>query len=262
MALVLAQHPELEGHKAFLTACNCGPTTLNPETGFHHVNVHGVVLRISKDQEYIVEQDLYASRKNANMVDKKAMTAAAYRVRAAYSTTRRESQVGDHRLQAYREWVGDAEAKLFYAKSRALGGKTPPPVMAISIVRYYVNTIGVEALGLNLHPEFVELVNGLELLPGCPLDEVLHTKVKKAAAAPSSDSEDEPATEGAESAPPVPTDMKKLKKKNHKLQLQLASMTELAAQATCKTQKVDEALAEIKENLAKLTDLVAQKFAE
>lgn len=176
MALTAQRHPDLVGTMAFIMACNCSPETFDAATGFHTVTVHGVKLRITADLEYVVEQDLFVAKKKTSMKDRKLMTAAAYRVRAAYSTTRVESQVGHRRLTVYRELRGDDKAPIFFAKSRAQGGKTPPPVMAVSIMRYYVDVMGVTGLGLDKYPEFMQLLNGIELLPNCALDEALRGK--------------------------------------------------------------------------------------
>lgn len=179
MALVLANKPDYVGLKAFLDACNCSPTTLNETTGFHHVVVGGVNLRLTPDMEYVVEQDIFAERAVATMAVRKQMTTVTYRVRAAYSTTRIESQVGRRRLLVYRKIRKDDKAAIFFSKSRALGGKTPPPAMAISILRYYIDAVGVTVLGLDKYPEFLDLVNKIELLPRCAITEALHGKWRR-----------------------------------------------------------------------------------
>lgn len=176
MALTLKNHPELIGLKAFLDAC--GTENFDKTTNFYKVTVHGVTLRLTEDREYIVEQDLFVAKKGASMIERKMMTSAAYRVRAAYSTTRIESNIGNKRLLAYRRLRDDnPEAPVFYAKSRAQGGPTPPPVMAISIIRYYIFSVGGPTkLGLDKYPEFMQLIDGIELLEDCILDEALRGK--------------------------------------------------------------------------------------
>lgn len=206
MALIVQNHPEFVGTMAFIMACNCSPETFDASTGFHTVTVCGVKLRITADLEYVVEQDLFVAKKKTSMEERKIMTASAYRVRAAYSTTRIESQVGHRRLTVYRELRKDENAPIFFAKSRAQGGKTPPPVMAVSIMRYYVDAMDHAKLGLDKFPEFMALLQGIELLPGCNLDEALRGKHMRNLIAQSSVEEDEETTDdkSTPAAPPPP----------------------------------------------------------
>lgn len=191
MALVLKTNPDLVGHAAFIATCACSPETFDAGLGFHRVVVHGVTIRLSADLEYIVEQDLFVSKATADMATRKAMTVATYRVRAAYNAKRVESQVGRRRLNVYRKLRGDDTAVVFFAKSRSSGGKTPPPVMAISIIRYYIHAIGATALGLDKFPAFMELIDGIELLPNCALDEALRGKWMRHLSADEEEEEDE-----------------------------------------------------------------------
>lgn len=229
MALTLAENPEMVGLKAFLDKCDCNKDNFDVTNKCYRVTVAGVTLRITEDKEYVVEQDLNPGRKMLPMDKKKLITAAAYRVRAAYSTTRVESQVGSKRLTVYRQLRKDDKASIFFARSRAQGGKTPPPVMALSIMRYYVHDIGAEELGLNKFPEFLTLLENIELLPGCNLEETLRGKHQrrqrgeeedKAAA---SDEEEDVASEEVVDIDVLKEELKKLKSQNSNLKMKLKS---------------------------------------
>jgi hypothetical protein len=203
MALTLTSHPEFSGLAAFLSECNFSDETLNKETNFHHVQVCGVQLRITGDMEYVVAQDLFVKKSKATKVEKAAMTGEAYRIRSAYTASRTESQVGFKRLAAYRALRGDPNAPLFFAKSRAQGGKTPPPVMGISIIRYYIHSITAESLGLDKFPEFLSLISEIELLPDCPLEESLRGKHMRHLMVASDNVKDEPKATPSPSPIPV-----------------------------------------------------------
>lgn len=174
MSLVLANYPDQKGLAAFLAACNCSAETFNKTTGFHHVLIHGVALRITEDQEYLVEQDLFVARLSVGIAARSSMSAATSRIRVACASGQVISPVGSRRLESYRRMRKDDSALLYVSRSRRLGGTTPPTVVAISASRYMVHHIGLVGLGLNSRNDFVTLLNGIETLPECPIAERLY----------------------------------------------------------------------------------------
>lgn len=177
MALTLARHPELAGLARFLTACHVETFTLNSKDKCYHIVVAGVHLRITQDQEYVVEADLFAAKATTTSAAAlRKITQHSHSVRNAYRPSRLESAVGRKRLVAYRILRGDMTAALFIAKSRMTGGRAPPATVAISAIRYYVRDMSAANLGLDKYPEFMDLINGIDLLPGCELNVELRAK--------------------------------------------------------------------------------------
>ncbi len=141
--------------------------------------VGGVPLRISEDLEYIVESDLFVLKSVTS--DREILTNIvnhSYRIRTGYRTARVESRVGYKRQIKYRELRGDSEAKVFISKCKSTGGPAPPTTMAISIIRYYLSDMNefYPLLGIDKYPGFLELVNKIELIPDCPVEEDLRGK--------------------------------------------------------------------------------------